>query len=371
MTKLFYQCMCTCIHCFNLISRKRIKWGCFIIYPDISKKERCLASYKYSLWATNPCFLYKWRLRLPVGPPLDSNEKNYWVLLFWFKEAQPVLLHMWTCWRCSQGADPAQRRRRASREAWTEIAWPCFLSHRGTWREKYGGWQPTLSCPSAQRWATIKRFGSGNYPPNTVCWQYESSKKVWDATLHICQSICQQQRVLCSFCTQLLFRVPGTCPHVHQVMGSQCWLLQTDVPESWPDPLLPSFSLHCTDIYHLGAICPSSCGELWESVGTHQLVKNAVLSLCPTVSTTDFIRWKQKFYQKKVTIKKFCKYIFNTLTTRMKRCIPRSANLANVCWVASLCQLLGHPKMNCLISSVRDGQGLNRVPATDETILFK
>lgn len=65
------------------------------------------------------------------------------------------------------------------------------------------------------------------------------------------------------FCTQLLFRVPGTCPHVRQVVGSQCWLLQTDVPESWPDPLLPSFSLHCTDIYHLGAICPSSsCGEL-------------------------------------------------------------------------------------------------------------
>lgn len=212
MIKLFYQCMCTYIHCFNLISRKRIKWGCFIIYPDISKKERCLASYKQSLWATNPCFLYKWRLRLPVGPPLDSNEKNYLVLSFWFKEAQPVLLHMWTCWRCSQGADPAQRRRRASREAWTEITWPCFLSHRGTWREKYGGWQPILSCPSVQRWATIKHFGSGNYPPNTVCWQYESSKKVWDATLHICQSICQQQRVLCSSalscCLEYLVRAP-------------------------------------------------------------------------------------------------------------------------------------------------------------------
>lgn len=54
----------------------------------------------------------------------------------------------------------------------------CFLSHRGTWKEKCGAWQLTLSCPSVQQWAMIKPSGSGNCPPSTVCWQCESSKKV-------------------------------------------------------------------------------------------------------------------------------------------------------------------------------------------------
>ena len=70
---------------------------------------------------------------------------------------------------------------------------------RDTWREKCGGWQPTLSCPSVQQWATIKPFASGNYLPSTVCWQYGNSKKVRDITLYICKSISKQQSGLDSF----------------------------------------------------------------------------------------------------------------------------------------------------------------------------
>lgn len=73
---------------------------------------------------------------------------------------------------------------------------PCFLSHRGTQKEKCGGWQLTLSCPSVQQWVMIKRFGSGNYPPSTVCWQFGNSKKVCDITILICKNIYKEQNVL-------------------------------------------------------------------------------------------------------------------------------------------------------------------------------
>lgn len=74
-----------------------------------------------------------------------------------------------------------------------------FSLPRDIWKEKCGGWQLTLTCPSVQPWVMIQHFASGNYLPSTVCWRYGNSKKVPDITLHVCKSIHKQQNVLDTF----------------------------------------------------------------------------------------------------------------------------------------------------------------------------
>lgn len=134
-----------------------------------------------------------------VGPALDLGSMKNALRSFWLKEAQIVFVTIGAFLDYSWAEYVAQGCQRASWEAWTKLMLSNFLSHRGTWKEKCGGWQLTLSCPSVQQWAMIKPFASGNYPPSTVCWRYGNSKKVCDITLHICKSIYKQQSVLDSF----------------------------------------------------------------------------------------------------------------------------------------------------------------------------
>lgn len=273
----------------------------------------------------------------------------------WLKEAQTV-----SCLRSSLAGYAAQCHQRASQEAWATFVLPCFLSHRGTWKEKCGGWQLTLSCPSVQPWAMIKLSGYGNYPPSTACWQCASSKKVHAITLHICKSIYKQQNVVCSFiCSSNISRVCLS----HAPRSAREWEFNVlRYRRKFQKAGLIYYFLHFPCIAQTFA----TWGQyvlllLMESYGNllkHIRFPECCLSLCLTASNNWFCYWKTKvsFIKKKiVNIKKWVNLYLTPMCTRTER-YTRKYKLVSSCYVSGT----GDPTVSGPISSVRGGQELNR-----------
>lgn len=119
-----------CVPIYTVLTRHQARGSNEGIYPDVSKRKDVWHHINKAYEQRVHVLLFRWILQHHVGPALDSSskEKNYSVLSLWFKEAQPVFIHTWTCLRCSLAGYAAQCCGRASQDARAEFIWPCFLS---------------------------------------------------------------------------------------------------------------------------------------------------------------------------------------------------------------------------------------------------